>query len=68
MTDNGAPLAGPSARPPTPRWVRALGVLAALLLVLLLSALLLGGEHGPGQHSSAPPPPADAPAAVPASR
>jgi len=35
----------------TPRWVKALGIIALLLVLLVVVALLLGGNHGPGRHS-----------------
>jgi hypothetical protein len=42
----------PARRPPTPRWVTVLGVLALVVLVVLLVARLVGGaEHGPGRHA-----------------
>lgn len=45
------PLRG-SSPPPTPAWVKALGVAAALVVLLVLVAALFGGAsgHGPGMH------------------
>ncbi len=43
---------GVRARPPTPRWVKALAALGAVAVVLLVAALLFGGEHGPQRHGS----------------
>ena len=43
-----------AGRPPTPRWVRVVGVLLAVVAVLIAVALLSGVEHGPGMHASTP--------------
>lgn len=42
----------PRPRPPTPRWVVVLGLIAVALLVLFVVSRLAGMEHGPGLHSS----------------
>nr|WP_295888720.1 hypothetical protein [uncultured Devosia sp.] len=36
----------------TPRWVKGLGIAAAIVLVLVIIAMAggLGGNHGPGRH------------------
>jgi len=37
--------------PPVPRWVKVLGIVAAMLILLAIGAMaLVGGEHGPGRH------------------
>jgi hypothetical protein len=37
---------------PTPRWVKVLGIVAAVLVLLVIVANLIGGgEHEPGRHS-----------------
>ena len=47
MTDDQAP----AGHPGLPRWVKLLGVVAALVLVVLVvTMLLVGGQHGPGLH------------------
>ena len=40
--------------PPTPRWVKAFGIIALILVVLFIILQLTGvaGEHGPGRHSA----------------
>lgn len=49
MTD---PTVNPT-RPPTPAWVKALGLaLLVIVLVVIVAMLVLGGgEHGPGRHT-----------------
>ncbi|MBA2383013.1 MAG: hypothetical protein H0V73_12965 [Chloroflexi bacterium] len=38
-------------RPPTPRWVKAIAIVALLIFILVLVVGLLGGmSHGPGMH------------------
>ena len=39
-------------RPPTPRWVLVLGLIAVALVVAFLVSRLAGVEHGPGLHGS----------------
>ena len=39
-------------RPPTPRWVVVLGLIAVALLVVFVLSRLAGVEHGPGIHAS----------------
>lgn len=42
------------ARPPTPRWVKAIGVAMAVVLLVALAVLVLGGgQHGPSRHTGA---------------
>lgn len=45
---------GTRGAPPTPRWVKALGI-AGIVAVLLVVAVMLvgGGDHGPGRHAPA---------------
>ena len=40
--------------PGTPRWVKALGVIAAIVLLLIAFILItgLGGPHGPQRHEA----------------
>jgi hypothetical protein len=46
MTENETETTG------TPRWVKAVGILAFVVLVLLVVGLLIGkGGHGPGRHA-----------------
>lgn len=41
-----------SGRPPTPRWVKVLGMLVLVVLLVLVVARLVGGaEHGPSRHA-----------------
>ncbi|MGQ0842826.1 MAG: hypothetical protein ACT4QF_01705 [Sporichthyaceae bacterium] len=40
----------PTARPPTPRWVKATLALVVAIVLVLLATAILGGEHGPGRH------------------
>ena len=42
------------SRQGAPRWVKVLGVVAAILVVLLLVMVVsgIGGPHGPGRHLS----------------
>lgn len=40
----------PAAEPGMPRWVKVLGVIAAIVIVLVIVLLLIGG-HGPGRHT-----------------
>lgn len=42
----------PRPRPPTPRWVIVLGLIAVALLVVFVLSRLAGVEHGPGLHGS----------------
>jgi hypothetical protein len=34
----------------TPRWVKAVAIIALVLIVLVVVMLLVGGDHGPGRH------------------
>ena len=43
------PLAA-DARPPTPAWVVAMGLIGLVGLLAIIVLLLVGGDHGPGQH------------------
>ena len=39
-------------RPPTPRWVKGLGVATIVAVVLVVIVMLIsGGQHGPGMHT-----------------
>ena len=38
--------------PGTPRWVRALGIIAGLLFLFILYSIATGGGHGPSRHGS----------------
>ena len=39
------------SRPPTPRWVKVFGVIAAVVILLFVILLLTGNGHGPGRHT-----------------
>jgi hypothetical protein len=40
-----------ASRPPTPRWVKLLGLAALVIgLLFVLVMLLAGGDHGPSRH------------------
>ncbi|HWH24024.1 MAG TPA: hypothetical protein VNW68_03915 [Candidatus Limnocylindria bacterium] len=39
--------------PATPRWVKALGLIAVLVVLVLIILMLAGGEHGPARHGAA---------------
>lgn len=46
----------PQRRPPTPGWVKVLGIIGVVVILLVLVLLVLGGgpgSHGPGRHSAA---------------
>lgn len=55
------PAEAPSRYPGTPRWVKALAVIAvvALLLVVFIMVTGLGGVHGPQRHGASEPTAAD---------
>ncbi len=43
--------AAPDSHPGLPRWVKLLGIGAAVVVIVLVVAMLLvGGQHGPGMH------------------
>ena len=37
-------------RPPTPVWVKAIGLVGLVIVLVLVVGLLLGVNHGPGMH------------------
>jgi hypothetical protein len=37
-------------RPPTPVWVKVIGIVGLVIVVVLVVGLLLGVNHGPGMH------------------
>lgn len=51
MTDNPRD-PGTDGRPPTPRWVKGLGVLLVIAALIVAVVLLQGGDqHGPSIHT-----------------
>jgi hypothetical protein len=38
------------SRPPTPVWVKAIGIVGLLIVLVLVIGLLAGVNHGPGMH------------------
>ena len=48
------PATAPDRYPGTPRWVKALGVIAVLVVLFVAFALVtgLGGPHGPQRHAA----------------
>ena len=52
---DGSRLSGRESKPPTPRWVKAFAMVAAVLIVILVIGILTGqagpgGRHGPSRH------------------
>jgi hypothetical protein len=42
----------PAERPPTPRWVIVMGLVALLVVVIVVVMMVVsGGRHGPGRHT-----------------
>jgi hypothetical protein len=51
MTDDNG-LGETASRPPTPWWVKVIGIGLLILIILAAIALVVGGEHGPGMHGA----------------
>jgi hypothetical protein len=56
--DGSEILPGRESKPPTPRWVKVFGTIAAIVIVVLVIGLLTGqlgpgGRHGPSRHVGA---------------